>query len=206
MAVGVKPTPLQMAPVVVLPAPIYRLSVAQYQQMARAGILTEEDRVELLEGVLVTKMGKNPPHVWSSCQTQNALLRLVPAGWCVYQEQPLVADESTPEPDGMVVRGRWEDYKGRPPHAAEAVLIVEVADSSLQRDQQEKRRIYARAGIPIYWIINLIGLRIEVYTDPTGPDALPDYRMRRDYGPDDEVPLVIEGREVARLAVRDLLP
>jgi Uma2 family endonuclease len=206
MAVGVQATSLQMAPVVVLPGPIYRLSVAQYLQMARAGILTEEDRVELLEGVLVTKMGKEPT---ARLVLQPDLRRLAPsrAGRLVrLQRGSLVADESTPEPDGMVVRGRWEDYKGRPPHAAETVLVVEVADSSLQRDQQEKRRIYARAGIPIYWIINLIGLRIEVYTDPTGPDALPDYRMRRDYGTDDEVPLVIEGREVARLAVRDLLP
>jgi Uma2 family endonuclease len=207
MAVGVQEaTSFQVAPLVVLPGPIYRLSATQYLQMVHAGILTEDDRVELLEGVLVTKMGKNPPHVWSSSQAYDALHGLSPAGWCVYQEQPLVLDESTPEPDGMVVRGRREDYKEILPRAADTALVVEVADSTLQRDREEKKRIYARAGIPAYWIINLVGLRIEVYSDPTGPDALPDYRTRRDYGPDDEVPFVIEGREVGRLAVRDLLP
>ncbi|HEX8202348.1 MAG TPA: hypothetical protein VF590_17855, partial [Isosphaeraceae bacterium] len=64
MAAGVQDTiSLQAAPVVVLTGPIYRLSVPQYLDMVRAGILTEDDRVELLEGVLVTKMGKNPPHI-----------------------------------------------------------------------------------------------------------------------------------------------
>jgi Uma2 family endonuclease len=207
MAVGVQEaTSSQVAPVVVLPGPIYRLSVSQYLQMVDAGILTEDDRVELLEGVLVTKMGKKPPHVWAAGQSYDALLHLVPVGWCVFKEDPLVLDESTPEPDGMVVRGSRDDYKELLPRAADAALVVEVADSTLQRDREEKKRIYARAGIPVYWIINLVGLRIEVYADPTGPDALPDYRMRRDYGPDDEVPVVIEGREVGRLAVRDLLP
>lgn len=206
MAVGVQSTLLDTAPVVVIPGPIYRLSVAQYLQMARAGILTEEDRVELLEGVLVTKMGKNPPHIWSSSQTYDALVRILPAGWCIYKEEPIVAGESTPEPDGLVVRGSREDYKGRLPGAPDAVLVIEVADTTLPRDQAEKKRIYARAAIPIYWIINLNGNRIEVYSDPTGPEAQPDYHTRRDYGPDDEVPVVIEGREVGRLAVRDLLP
>ncbi len=85
-------------------------------------------------------------------------------------------------------------------------MSVVVSDSSLRRDQGFKKAIYAKAGIAVYWIVNLIDRRVEVYTDPTGPAAQPDYRVRHDAGEADQVPVVIEGREVARIAVRELLP
>ena len=81
-----------------------------------------------------------------------------------------------------------------------------MADSSLSRDRSRKKRLYARSGFVIYWLINLVENRIEVYTEPTGPVEEPDYLGRQDFGPDEMIPLVIEGREVGRLAVRDLLP
>ncbi len=80
--------------------------------------------------------------------------------------------------------------------------MVEVADSTLRDDQTLMKRIYARAGIPFYWIVNLPDRRLEVYSDPA--DA--DYRQRQDFGPEAEVPLMIEGREVGRISVRDVLP
>jgi Uma2 family endonuclease len=85
-------------------------------------------------------------------------------------------------------------------------LIVEVAESTLQRDQTRKKRIYARAGIPVYWIVNLIDGRVEVYTDPTGPTPQPDYLQRQDYGPNDAVPVTLDGKPIGQVAVRDLLP
>jgi Uma2 family endonuclease len=85
-------------------------------------------------------------------------------------------------------------------------MVVEVADSSLADDRSLKGRLYARAGIPIYWIINLVDLRVEVYTDPTGPAAAPSYRSERAYGVGEVVPLIVEGREVARVDVREFLP
>jgi hypothetical protein len=83
---------------------------------------------------------------------------------------------------------------------------VEVADSSLRRDRDLKKRIYARAAIPSYWIVNLADRRIEVYTAPSGPGASPDYAERADYAAEDAVPVVIEGREVGRVAVGMVLP
>jgi Uma2 family endonuclease len=68
------------------------------------------------------------------------------------------------------------------------------------------RRIYARAGIAVYWIVNLADRRIEVYTTPSGPGAAPDYAERRDYGAEEAVPVVVDGREVGRIAVGDVLP
>jgi len=84
--------------------------------------------------------------------------------------------------------------------------VVEVADASLNRDRTIKKRLYAAAGIAVYWIVNLVDSQVEVYTDPTGPGQQPDYRQRRDFDRAATVPVVIEGKEVGRLAVRDLLP
>jgi hypothetical protein len=187
----------------------YRLSVEQYLRMGRAGILTPEHRVEMLDGRLVEKMIKNPPHIDAVYRMFDALTQALPAGWTVNKEDPLVTPESVPEPACVVLRGDRAEYATRLPIAADAALVVEVADSSLQQDRVDKRRIYAGGAIPAYWIVNIPAGRIEVYTDPTGPLAgpdEPDYRVRHDHGEDDHLPLVNDGREIARLPVRDLLP
>jgi Uma2 family endonuclease len=85
-------------------------------------------------------------------------------------------------------------------------LAVEVADFSLGRDRSIKARIYAAAGVPRYWIINLVDDQIEVYTQPTGPDPVPSYQMRQDYKRSDLVPLVVDGIELGPIPGSDLLP
>ena len=84
--------------------------------------------------------------------------------------------------------------------------MVEVADTSLRRDRGTKQRVYARARIPVYWIANLPERRFEVYTEPSGPAPHPGYRQRQEYGPDEEIPVVLAGQEIGRLKVGDLLP
>jgi Uma2 family endonuclease len=204
------PTPVPGAPAPLPPAvpdePIYRLSVDQYHKMIAAGIIDDDDPVELLEGWLVQKMGKNPPHSFSTGQLRTGLESVIPAGWYVDSQEPVTGDTSEPEPDARVVRGKRRDYLKRHPRPDETPLVGEVSDSTLRRDRGFKMRIYARAGILVYWIVNLIDRQIEVYTDPTGPAKKPTYRQRQDYKPGEEVPVVIEGREVGRLAVKDLLP
>jgi hypothetical protein len=105
-----------------------------------------------------------------------------------------------------VVRGPRRLYANRHPGPADTALAAEVAESSLSHDRNFKGPLYARANIPVYWIINIVDARVEVYTDPTGPDPNPRYRQRQDYGPGEEVPLVLDGVEVGRIPVRDLLP
>jgi Uma2 family endonuclease len=185
---------------------LYRISVAQYFEMAQTGILTKSDRVVLLEGLLVAKMTKHPPHILATKLTIDALRASVPLGWHVGQEASTATLDSVPEPDCTVIRGVARDYRDRWAGPQDVALVVEVADSSLKLDQTVMRIIYARAAIPVYWIVNIPDRRLEVYSDPTGPTESPDYRQRRDYGPDDDVPLVLDGREVGRIAVRDLLP
>jgi Uma2 family endonuclease len=185
---------------------IWRLSVDQYHEMIRAGILTEDDQIELLEGWLVTKRPKNPSHRISTRQTRKALEQIVPPGWYVDSQEPITLEDSEPEPDVVVVRGETRNYRDRHPGARDLALVVEVAEATLERDQEIKRRIYARAGIPFYWIINLVENRIEVYSDPAPGIDGADYQQRADYTSLDEVPVVIEGREIGRISAPELLP
>jgi Uma2 family endonuclease len=199
------PAPTRL-PAAVPDEPIFRLSVAQYRAMAELGILTEEDSVELLEGWLVQKMTKNPPHTVACHLMQEALRPLLPAGWFIAAQAPVTTLDSEPEPDLAVVRGQIRDYLDRHPGSPDVALLVEVADSSLSQDQGIKKRLYARSAFPAYWIVNLVDRRIEVYGDPTGPVEAPDYRQHRDYGPDENVPVLLGGVEVGSLRVAELLP
>ncbi|MBI1925050.1 Uma2 family endonuclease [Candidatus Poribacteria bacterium] len=188
------------------PHPIWRLSVDQYHEMIRAGILTEDDPVELLEGWLVPKMPKKPPHRVTTQLTREALARILPAGWYVDTQEPITTEDSEPEPDVGVVRGETRQYLDRHPGPGDVALVAEVSDATLQRDRGFKKRVYASASIPVYWIVNLIEKQCEVYTAPSGPTEGADYRRRQDYGLSDAVRLVIEGVEVGRIAPRELLP
>ncbi len=206
MAVDPRYIPRPSSPVVVSAEPIWRWSVEKYHEMIDAGILTDDDPVELLEGLLVYKMPKKPPHTLTTDLTRESLARLLPPGWHVKGEAPITTEDSEPEPDVTVIRGARRDYSERHPGPGDIALVIEVADTTLRRDRGLKKRLYARAGIPVYLIINLPERQIEVYTSPTGEAEEPDYQQRQDYGPDDEVPIIIEGREVGRLLAREILP
>jgi Uma2 family endonuclease len=134
------------------------------------------------------------------------LSRVLPDGWCIHSQEPLRLVASMPKPDVTVVRGDLRSYRDRLPQATDVALVVEVADASLARDQVVKKAIYARAGIPCYWLVNLIDGRIEEYTDPSGSGENADYRQRHDYLADGEIAVVLDGRRVAGIAVRELLP
>lgn len=185
---------------------IYRLSVEQYHAIAKAGILDNDEPVELLEGLLVQKMTKNPPHTVATQLIQEALRAILPADWRVPAQEPITLADSEPEPDLVVVRGGIRRYLEHHPGPQDLALVVEVADATLRGDRGSKKRTYARAGILIYWVVNLVENQIEVYADPTGPIQTPNYRQQQNYGPADMIPVIIEGREIGRLAVRELLP
>ena len=118
-------------------------------------------------------------------------------------EQPIrIPAYDEPEPDVAVVRGSNEDYRHRHPGPADVGLLVEVSLTTLDLDRGQKLAAYATAGIPIYWIVNLVDRQVEVYTGP-GPGA---YQARVDYKPGQAVPLVIDGQHLGDIAVDDILP
>lgn len=183
-----------------------RISVEEYHAMARAGILTEDDAVELLEGWLVHKMTKNPPHTATTRYIRAALEKCLPPEYFVDSQEPITLSDSEPEPDVFVVRGTLDDYTHRSPRAHEVVLLVEVADSSLEQDRGTKKRVYASEGIPVYWIANLVEDQIEVYTLPSGPVRYPDYRSKVVYHADDQIPILMDEKTIGTIQVADLLP
>lgn len=197
---GQVPPPIAAAP----SDPVYRLSVAQYHELIDAGILTSDDPVEMLEGVLVQKMSKKPPHSATTRRARRALERAIPSGFFVDSQEPVTTGDSEPEPDLCIVRGNDSAYETRHPGPEDAPLIVEVSDTTLATDRGTKKRVYARAQFPVYWIINLIDLVVEVYSAPSGPVDSPDYGRRDQYRVGDVVPLVIDGSHVGQVAVADI--
>ena len=183
--------------------PIRRLTVAQYDAMAAAGILTPEDRLELLDGWLVEKMTKKPPHRIATRRVVDALTAIVPEGWYVDSQEPIVTLDSEPEPDCAVIVGDTGDYAESNPPASAVGLVVEVSDDSLVRDRDTKGPIYARAGIPEFWIVNVVDDRLEIYTEPRGEGAEARYVRRTDHETG-EVTVTLRGRVVGSIAVETL--
>ena len=174
--------------------------------MIRLGVLTDDDPVELLEGVLVFHMPKNPPHRFVTRAAFDAISGMLPAGWHCQMQEPITLDDGEPEPDLAIIRGATTDYRTRHPAAADAAIVIEVADSTLDRDRGVKLRSYARAGIREYWIINLVDRRIEMFKDPVSRAQPPGYASASVFDQNQSVPLEIDGIRVNSLAVSSLLP
>jgi Uma2 family endonuclease len=183
-----------------------RIGVDHYHEMIKTGILRDGDPIELLEGFLTQKARKSPPHSAVTGLIREALRRLITSDWYIDSQEPITTTDSEPEPDVAVIRGDILQYVARHPGPEESALVVEVADTTLRRDRGRKKRLYARAGIPIYWIVNLIKMQIEVYSEPDQQAAEPDYRQRRLYRGADKLPVLLDGMEVGQLVVNDLLP
>jgi Uma2 family endonuclease len=178
---------------------LYRLTVEEYEQIA--GFL-DDDRVELIDGYLVKKMVKNPPHVIACRRADTAIARIAPAGWHTRAGDPIqISTRTEPEPDVALVRGIIDDYASRHPGPNDIALVVEVADTSLLKDRR-RRRIYGQAAIGIYWIVNLNSRKIEVYTEPNSVG----YASRNDYAPGEHVAVVVDGVTIGTVAVADILP
>lgn len=183
--------------------PLVRLSVAQYHAMRDAGIFDEDDHIELLAGLLVPKMTKNPAHRLSTHLVRSALERAALPGCYVDSQEPITTEDSEPEPDVVVVRGTPRDYRDRHPGpGGDVLLVVEVADESLARDRDVKRLLYARAGIPLYWIVDLRARTVETFSSPKDGD----YAQHDQHAAGTEVSLTMDGRVVARASVDGFLP
>jgi Uma2 family endonuclease len=186
-----------------LPPDVYRFTVDQFDRMVRDGTIDEDEPVELLDGLLVLKMGRNKPHKVSVRRLAKALARVLPPNWLVsLQDSIVIGAFSEPEPDGAVLPSILADDTSVEDQGSDCVLVVEISDLTLPKDRGPRQLIYAQARIPVYWIVNLIDRQVEVYTTP-----LPDgYQSREDYIPGQDVPVVINGNGLGRIPVTELLP
>ncbi|MBI2940254.1 MAG: Uma2 family endonuclease [Chloroflexi bacterium] len=185
---------------------VRRWTREEYHRLAEVGVLHEDDPVELIEGEIVEMAPQGLPHATGILLADEALGNLFGSDYTVRPQLPLALGQfSEPEPDVAVVPGGPRDHATS--HPTSALLVVEIADTSLAYDRDTKGSLYARASIPEYWIVDLAHRRLEIYRDP-GP--LPDapfgfgYRSRRIALPDEAIsPLA---RPEASLAVSSFLP
>ncbi|OGK99631.1 MAG: hypothetical protein A3I14_11110 [Candidatus Rokubacteria bacterium RIFCSPLOWO2_02_FULL_73_56] len=187
------------------PLTLRRWKRIEYDRLVALGVFHGEP-IELIGGQLVVAEPQYPYHASAISAADYALRAVLPPGWIVRVQAPVsLDDESEPEPDLAVVAGRPADY--REAHPARPVLAVEVAESSLDFDRQQKSSLYARAGVADYWIVNLVDRVLEVYRDPEPDPSAPygwRYRSITALAPPAVVaPLAFTSR---RIAVADLLP
>lgn len=150
-------------------ADLRRLTVDEYLWMARTGILAEDDRVELLDGVIVNMSPTNPPHSFAVDELTRRFARELPNGYVVRVQNTIqLSGQSAPQPDIAVVRDLGNIYTWRHPGPAEILLIVEVSDTTLDRDLRIKLPLYAGAGIPDFWIADIVHRQLLVRRDPVG--------------------------------------
>jgi Uma2 family endonuclease len=183
-----------------------RFSVAEYHRLIEVGILTEDDNVELLDGYLVQKKPHSPPHDATIQKANRTFSHVVPPGWDLRVQSAITLTKSEPEPDFVIVRGDETTYLTRHPTTADIGLVVEVSDSTLVGDRDDKGRIYAKEGIACYWIVNLNDQQIEVYTSPSGPTPDAKFGQRVDYLIGGSLTLLLPGAPPLQMAVKDLLP
>ncbi len=147
------------------PLPLWRMTRVRYDRLIDAGIFGPEDRVELLDGLLVAREPQGGRHATAVSLVRGVLEKAFGRSYYVRDEKPIALDDqSEPEPDVAVVPGRPRDH--RDAHPSRPVLIVEVADTSLALDRLRKGGLYARAGIADFWVLNLIDEVLEVYREP----------------------------------------
>ncbi len=183
-----------------------RWTRGEYDRLIERGVFGPEERLELIDGELLVREPQGSPHAVAVGLVQDALAKAFGRGWHVRNQSPVALDDaSEPEPDVAVVRGARRDYREH--HPARPELIVEVAETGLRFDRRRKSGLYARAGVPEYWIVNLVDRVLEVYREPVRATAARHgwkYRQVRLLKPPAAVsPLAAPA---ARVRVSDLLP
>ena len=187
------------------PAPPVRetrkFTVAEYYRMAEVGILRPDERVELIEGEIILMPPIGPRHAGDVIRSIRLFSRLDDDRFVIQIQNPLhLAEQSEPEPDVMLLRPRADDYTASHPTPADVLLVIEVADSSLDYDRAVKAQIYGRAGVPETLVLNLPEDCIEGFDQP-GPEG---YARHTIYRRGDRIrPVSLPDLE---LAVADLLP
>lgn len=181
--------------------PRRRFTVDEVSRMVEQGILGEDEPVELLEGELLLVSPPDPEHAATIAALARSLSDAYQEKAHVRPQVPLDARPySLPEPDVAVVEGQPRDYRKRHPRGAEALLVIEVARTRQARAiGRRKTRIYAAAGVRVYWLIDLAERQVEVFGGPR-PDGT--FVERRVLGPDEEIELPGLDR---RLAVSELV-
>ncbi len=151
------------------PLKTHNFTVDEYHLMGEAGVLREDDRVELIDGQVVEMTPIGPRHAGCVNRLTGLLSRLGGGGVTVSIQNPVILGERwEPQPDVTVLRHRADGYAARHPEPADILLVIEVADTSVEYDRSIKIPLYAWAEVPEAWLVSLPSDQIEVYRDPAG--------------------------------------
>lgn len=176
-------------------------TVEEYERMAETGILTEDDRVELIEGAIIEMTPIGSRHASCVARLTHLLTQQFGDQVVVWVQNPVrLSRHSEPQPDLVLLRPRQDFYAGAHPEPADVLLLIAVADATLETDRTVKAPLYAKAGIPETWVVDLEGGRVEVSRQPTTDG----YQLVRTITRSES--LTPEAFPTASLAVGDLLP
>jgi Uma2 family endonuclease len=187
----------------------YELTVDVFARMAEQGLFPRERRVYLEDGRLYEKMAKCKAHDSVGAGVIRALARRLPEGWSLWAESTIKLDErNAPLPDFSVIRPG--DLVGRVdceryPDPRDAAILIEVAVSSLRKDLTVALEKYARAGVPAYWVIDVLGRRILAHSEPRMEDGRGIYGKAETYQAGQTIPLVLDGQPVAQIPFDEIL-
>ena len=183
----------------------YLISTDEFYRMLECEIFPREARVGLWEGRIYQKMAKTQPHVVAGNKVHRTLDRALPPGWFVGGENPItVGANKAPLPDLIILRGEPDDYIDHRPGTAEVGLVVELSLTSLKFDTGAKLVAYASAGIPAYWVVNLVDGVVLVHSDPAPSEGRFASVVIAKRG--ESFPFILDGVQVAMIAASDLLP
>jgi Uma2 family endonuclease len=184
----------------------HRFTRDEYYLMANAGMFKNQ-RVELIEGVIVDMSLQNDPHAVTTLLVQQSLLKALPHLLMRCQLPLTLGEKTEPEPDFAFTEGKTRDFLGTGKHPAFAHLVIEISDTTLEFDRKKKSSLYAQAGIPDYWIMNLRDHCIEVHRDPVAEPTAPfgfRYKSVTTLKPPESIsPLA---NPTASIPIADLLP
>ncbi|MDW8464875.1 MAG: Uma2 family endonuclease [Chloroherpetonaceae bacterium] len=175
---------METTQVIAPPAERRRITVAEFAAMYQAGILSEDEHLELINGELITMAAMDAPHASHVARLSRLFIESLSKKAVIYTQLPIVLGEySEPEPDVAVLRWREDDYCSGKPTAKDVLLVVEVADRSLLYDRETKLPLYAQYGITEVWILNLQAKQVEVYRNPQGSA----YQEKQIFKPSDDL-------------------
>lgn len=170
------------------------ISAEAYHLMIDAGILTEDDKVELLNGDIVFMSPVGSKHVAHLGLLTKLFLNLIDDKATILTQSPIgLSDQSEPEPDLLLLNLNESFYNEGLPKPSDVILLVEISDSTLERDKEIKLPIYAKAGVPVYWIVNLVDKKIECYSSPQEDY----YKHMEIFAPGDSIVLPVVEKEIA---------